>query len=165
MKIHFAVICLIIFSAASAQEKLSRADIYKVNDIVHSKVDDKPLTGTVAFIKKNKHTVFEKYYENGYLKKYTEYFNGDGQRIAEEVFYFPNSNIEQKKVKHNLTSTIFWITDYDERGEKVLYQIIENNKITYKCGYLNGKKDGTEICEDENGNVLTQKFEKGKLIK
>ena len=165
MKIHFAIICSIIFSAVAAQENLSRADIYKVNNVVHSKTDDKPLTGTVASIKKNNHTVFENVYENGYLKKYTVYFNGDGQRIAEEVFYYPNCNIEKKRIKHNLTSTIFWITDYDERGEKVSYQIIKDNRTTYKCDYFNGKKEGIEICEDKNGNLITQKFEKGKHIK
>jgi len=165
MKYGLTLIILLIVSSLFAQENLRSKDVFSNNDIVYSKSNLLPLTGIVAFVKSNYHIVSEKEYEQGFLKKYTEYFNGENKRIAEEIYYYPKTNIKQKRIKFDYDAKIFWVTNFDENGNKKLYQILENDKVTYSCEYLNGKKNGKEICEDKNGNSIEQKYSKGKLIK
>jgi antitoxin component YwqK of YwqJK toxin-antitoxin module len=164
MKFRLTAIILLIVSSIVAQEKLSSRDVYSDNDIVYSKSNLFPLTGVVAFIKSNNHIVFEKEYKEGFLKKYTEYFNGKEKRIAEEIYYYPKTNRKQKRIKFDLNAKLFWVTTYDESGNKRLYQILENDTVTYSCEYLNGKKHGEEMCADKKGKAIEQHYLNGKLI-
>ena len=85
----------------------------------------------------------------------------------ERIIYSKNKvYVPQKKIRYTTNKHGAWetVTFYDEDGEKVLEEHINEGVLNYRCEFLNGKKHGTEICHDDDGNKLVFHYLNGKKI-
>jgi antitoxin component YwqK of YwqJK toxin-antitoxin module len=164
MKLFYSLIFFFITVFCLAQERVSTSELYSYKKITYKESDNSIFTGIAESRRKNGHLVFEEEYNNGYMIKYTVYYNTDEKIISSETFYQADSSVKKKHISYPYKGSVKTITDFDENGKKSLVEQFVDDKLTYHCEYLNGKKHGTIFCIDENNLKSTYKYANGKKI-
>ena len=166
MKI-FAFYFLLIFTICSyGQKRVKSYQLYTENGLTHKKEDGALFTGICEYKKEKKnHLVFETFYTNGWKSKYIEYYNTDKVIACEEIVYHENSNEKKKASKFSSDGKQKSFTYFDLKGKKELEESYEDDKLIYRCEYLNGRKHGKEFCITKKCDNHTELYENGKKIK
>lgn len=164
MKLFYIYFFLFSTIYSLAQERIKTSELYTYKNITYRESDNSIFTGIAESRKNNGHLIFKKEYNNGYVSKYTLYYNIDGETVSDETFYYSNSTIKKKHISYPHTGTLKTITDFDENGKKSLDEQFENDKLVYHCEYLNGKKHGTISSIDKNNIKNTCQYINGKKI-
>ncbi|MEL1246832.1 hypothetical protein [Flavobacterium helocola] len=157
-----AIILFFIHFCIYSQETISYENIYKENNLVYNSLTKKLFSGIAQGFKKSNHLSFEMEFEKGILKTTTQYYKGKEKRIAEIKFYLEDGKI-YKKLKYSFDRTYTWTVHYDLNETKILEEEHENEVLKYYCEFLNGKKNGKEVCVKENGLIIENFYENGKL--
>lgn len=164
MRFFYILIFIFITTFSLAQEKASSSQLYTSKGITYKESDNSLFTGINEFKKSNGHLVCEREYINGYLTKYTLYYNIDEKTVSDETFYYSNSTVKKKHISYPHTGTLKTVTDFDENGKKSLEEQFMNDKLVYHCEYLNGKKHGTIFSIDKNNIKNTCQYINGKIV-
>jgi antitoxin component YwqK of YwqJK toxin-antitoxin module len=164
MRFFYILTFLFITVFSLAQEKVSSSELYTTKGITYRESDNSVFTGINEFRKSNGHLVFEREYINGYLVKYTLYYNGEEKIVSSETIYQNKSNIKKKHISYPYHDTLMTVTDFDENGKKMLEEQYVNDKLVYHCEYLNGKKHGAIFSIDKNNIKNTCHYINGKRI-
>ncbi len=165
MKNHLLIILFFSFNVLLAQEKVGLRDIYVENDLAFKVINDELFTGQAQKVRKNGHLVYEEFYEKGVPLKSVVYYNGtEKPKPATLTEFYKNTFNKSKETTYGLFKPTLTIKHYDQDGNKTLVEEYENDKLTYRCEYLNNKKHGTEFCFDNYGNELQTEYANGKKI-
>ncbi|WP_324026196.1 hypothetical protein QSV08_02245 [Maribacter sp. BPC-D8] len=165
-KIFYAFLFFLIFQDVHSQDTLDMKEVYIENDLVYKYSDNFRFTGVVQLKRKKNEVYFEEVYNDGIILFDYQYFKGSDRKLIyrtdynrykpwskEKAFYYPKSG---KWIQ---------ITSYDEHGKKILIEKFEKEKLIYSCQYSGKKKNGQEICYDENGNQLIFQYVNGKILR
>ena len=163
------ILLMVIFSAFNqliAQEIVGFRDLYEKNELTYKIADGQVFSGQAQNFRKNGHLVYEEYFEDGYLTKSILYYNGTEKATPARVTeFYENSSTKKKEINFGLSEPTTEIKYFDRNGKKTLIERYENEKLTYRCEYLNNKKNGTEFCLKKDGTELEIKYKNGKKIK
>jgi len=165
MKNILLIILFCSLNALFAQEKVGLKEIYVENNLAYKVADDELFSGQAQKVRNNGHLVFEEYYKNGNPIKSIVYYNGTEKPIPARITEFYEKSFDKKKetVYRWKEPTVEYIY-YDQNEKKTLIEQYENEKLTYRCEYLNNKKHGTEFCLDDDGNELEIEYRNGIKI-
>jgi len=148
-----------------SQEIVGIKDLYSENNLIYKISDNQLFSGKAKKVRKNGHLVYEEFIENGSLIKSVSYYNRTEKPIpAMTTEYYANSFDRKKEIRYDLSQNWNELRYYDRENKKTLIEEYENDKLIYRCEYLNGKKHGTEFCFDKNGNKLKIQYQNGKKI-
>lgn len=157
---------LLIFSKISAQERVEFNDIYFQNNSSYKFSNNNLFTGIAEKRRANGHLVYEEDFVDGQLTKSTLYYNGRGDTIpATEKLYYENSSVLKTKINYGLQNSIIEYIHFDERGQKILSEIYKDKELTYRCEFLNNKKNGKEFCIGKDGTEMIIDYRNGKKLK
>lgn len=151
---------------SQVQERIKTSEIYISKEIAYKESNNTIFTGIAEYRKNNGHLVFEKEYTNGYITKYTLYYNTDEKIVSDETLYYEN-NIKKRHIIFASSSDypLKTITDFDLNGKKTLEEQYLGDKLIYHCEYFNGKKHGTIYSIDKNNVKHSCTYNNGKKIK
>ncbi len=165
MKNILLIIIFCSFSGLFAQEKVGLKEIYVENDLAYKVSNDQLFSGQAQKVRRNGHLVYEEYYENGIPIKSILYYNGTEKPKPVELIEFYDKTFDKKKVtRYGLSKPTIEYKYYAQNGNKTLIEEYENDKLTYRCEYQNGKKHGIEFCFDDDGKELKIEYRNGKKI-
>ena len=160
------IILMCAFNQLIAQEKVNVKDIYFENDLAYKISNNKIFTGNVQKIRENGHLVFEENYENGYLTKMTTFYNSTDEPIPARVTeYFARSLNRKTEILYGLKSSTTDVKHFDLKGQKILIERYEKEKLIYRCSYINNKKYGIEFCLNDDGKEFKYEYSNGRKIK
>lgn len=157
------------FNKLISQEIVSINDIYlDENNIAYRTDNDQKFTGFAQKTRKNGHVVYEDQFNSGIIVAHFVYFKAKDKKLAGKLIYNKDKPfvfekfIEYKSNRHGNWQEIKY---YDQDGLKTVEEIISEEKTTYRCEFLNGKKHGTEFCRNKDGTEFKVEYKNGKKIK
>jgi len=191
MRYLLFLVFIFSFNQLISQEIVGMKEVYSKNNLVYQVVDDQLFTGIIQSKRNNGHVVYEAEIKNGVLLYSSIFFNGAEKRVATKTIYNPNNPaLFSKELKYHLSGELFEARTYNEEGIKILVEQFTDGKLsyscqyigkvknglelgylnggeklTYRCEYKNGKKQGTEYCVNENGIEVRKEYIDGKRIK
>jgi len=170
MKNVYILISVLFTSIIFAQERVKTYDIVTNRGIAYKKSNTTIFSGIAESRKSNGHLNSEKEYIDGFLNKYTLYYNINEKVISSETFYHKISGEKKKHITYPHKGNLKTVTVFDENGEKLLEEHYIDDALVYHCEYLNGKKHGTiysidndnikSICQYDNGKRISSSKEK-----
>ncbi|WP_025665515.1 hypothetical protein [Aquimarina megaterium] len=166
MKNILSIILFCFFNQLFAQEIVGIKNLYIENDLTYKISGDKLFSGQAQRIRKNGHLVYEEYFVDGKMTKSVTYYNGaDKPKPASVTEFYEETETKRKVTNYGLTKPTTEYKHYDKNGKKTLIEKYENEKLTYRCEYLENKKNGTEYCLKEDGTEFRIEYRSGKKIK
>ena len=149
-----------------SQDTLDIKEVYLENELVYKYTDNKRFTGVVQQKRKNGQITFEEVYNDGVILMDYQYFKGHDKKICYKTIYNRYKLwAKAKEYYYPISGKWTQITSFDENGTKILVEQFEKDKIIYSCQYSGKKKNGKELCYDDDGNLLVFKYVNGKKIK
>lgn len=147
-------------------KKNASTEIYFENGKAYDKLTDKFYTGIAQNFKNRGHLQSEEYFQNGTLVKFLLYYNiKSSQIICEETQYDINSGKKLKKLRFSSDGKNRWETKFNANEKKSEYNLYINEKINIHQEFLNGKKNGTWYCYNDDGSKCETEYKNGKKIK
>lgn len=166
MKRLFLILIFFTCNQLCAQEMVALKDLYIENGLTYKKADNKLFSGQGQKVRKNGHLVYEEFLEKGYRTKSIVYYNNTEKPIPARVTeFYEKSFMKMKETNYGLSEPTTEIIYFDESGKKKLTERYIGDHLTYRCEYLNNKKNGIEFCIDDDGNELEIEYRNGKKIK
>jgi antitoxin component YwqK of YwqJK toxin-antitoxin module len=163
MKNFWLIIFLCSLNQLFGQEVVLLKDLYVDNFLFYKVSDNQLFSGNAQKIRKNGHLVYEEFIENGILKKSVSYYNRTEKPIPALITeYHANSFDRKKEIRYDLSHQWRESRFYDINKNKTLIEEYENDKLIYRCEYMNNKKHGTEFCYDKQGNEIKIQYKNGK---
>ncbi|WP_394747625.1 hypothetical protein [Spongiimicrobium salis] len=168
---HMIIVFLLLLAAlplrAQTKDTLQMKEIYLENDLVYRQSNDERFSGVVQHKRKNGHLVYEEVYEDGIIREAYEYYNGKGKFLYRKTLYqsYKLWVLEKEFIYGKSKKDWSQINSYNEKGQKILEEGFENEKLVYRCEYLGKKKHGQEFCYTDEGDVLIQEYIHGKKVR
>lgn len=165
MKKILLIFTFFAFNQLFAQEIVGLKDLYVENEMTYKIADDQLFSGQAQSVRKNGHLVYEEYFENGYLTKSIVYYNGTEKPIPARVTeFYEKTSKKKKETNFGLSKPTTEMKYFDQNGKKELIELYINDKLIYRCEYLNNKKNGTEFCLKDDGTELKIEYKNGEKI-
>ena len=166
IKNSLLIILICSFATLFAQEKVAMKEIYIDNHLAYKIINDELFSGQAQRVRKNEHLVYEEYYEKGVPIKSILYYNRtEPPKPARMIEFYEGSFNKKKETNYGLDKSLYTeFKYYDRNGKKTLIEQYNNNKLTYRCEYLNNKKHGKEFGYGDDGNKVICEYRNGKKI-
>jgi antitoxin component YwqK of YwqJK toxin-antitoxin module len=126
-------------------------------------LNGKPFTGKSIHDLTALKWTYERYYENGEIKKVIKYFSETGKIL--EVENFDSLSRHGKYFEYSLDGQI--LKDYNYyygKYDGIISEWYPNGQLFYSCRFSKGKKSGTEIIYYPNGQLESSRDYKIKNI-
>lgn len=147
----------------SSQELINYDDIYLENNLAYKYNDEKLFSGIAQIKKKNGQISHELEYDKGVILSQKIYARKKGKGLLRKIIYDPQKPYKElKQIRY--FSGIEETKCFDDKGKCKLIEQRKNGVLFYSCEYLNGKKNGREICFNDDGTQTIVKFSNGKKI-
>mgnify|MGYP003633701505 CR=1 FL=1 len=148
----------------NAQDTIPNEKIYIDNDLAFKYSDGQPFSGVAQIKKKNGRVAFEMEYDDGVILKQYVYYRRKSKELATKVIYNPEKPWTELTEIRYFSGIEEW-TFYDENGKRTLEEQRKNGKVIYSCEYSGRKKNGQEMCLNDDGTKTFIDYVNGKRKK
>lgn len=147
-------------------KKNASKEIYFKNGKAYDKLTNKLYTGIAQNFKNSGNLQSEEYFQDGALVKFLLYYNiKSSQIVCEETQYNISSGKKIKNLRFSSDGKNRWETKFDSNERKSEYNFYVNENINIHQEFLNGKKNGTWYCYNDNSFKCETEYKNGKKIR
>ena len=166
IKYFIFLVSILVSVNVNSQDALAMKEIYIENDLVYRYSDDNRFTGVAQLTRRNGQVYLEEVYKDGVILFEYQYFKGTEKKLMYKTDY-NRYKLWSKEKEYYYPKSGKWnqITSYDENGKKSLVEQFEKEKLTYSCQYAGKKKNGQELCYDDDGTKMIFQYVNGKKVK
>jgi hypothetical protein len=160
------LISILVSVNIASQDTLDMKEVYIENELVYKYSDNNRFTGVAQLKRRNGQFYFEEVYKDGVILFEYQYFKGSDRKLIYKTDY-NRYKLWSKEKEYYYPKSGKWtqIISYDKNGKKVLVEQFEKEKLTYRCQYSGKKKNGLELCFDDDGNEIAFQYVNGKKVK
>ncbi|ADY29306.1 hypothetical protein [Cellulophaga lytica] len=154
---------LFYLSRLSSQQLIDYEDIYLENNLAYKYNDEKLFSGIAQIKKKNGQISYELEYDKGVILSQKIYARKKDKGLLREIIYDPQKPYKELK-QLRYFSDVEETKYFDDKGKRKLIEQRRNGLLFYSCEYLNGKKNGRQICFNDDGTKTIVEFSNGKKL-